>query len=52
MLQFILRRLVWVVATFFVTSLVVFAIIQLPPGDFVTSYVQNLAAQGGRSNRR
>ncbi|MCL6547655.1 MAG: ABC transporter permease [Alicyclobacillus sp.] len=48
MLQFILRRLIWVVATFFVTSLVVFAIIQLPPGDFVTSYVQNLAAQGGQ----
>lgn len=48
MLQFIFRRLIWVVATFFVTSLVVFAIIQLPPGDFVTSYVQNLAAQGGQ----
>ena len=34
------------IPTFLVTSLVAFIIIQLPPGDFATSYVANLSAQG------
>lgn len=46
MLQFIVRRLVLMIPTFIVISLVAFAIIQLPPGDFVTSYIAGLAAQG------
>lgn len=49
MLNFILRRLVLMVPTFFVTAVVAFAIIQLPPGDFATSYVAALAAQGDSS---
>ncbi|GAK52198.1 binding-protein-dependent transport systems inner membrane component [Candidatus Moduliflexus flocculans] len=48
MLQYILRRLLLMVPTFFVISLVAFAIIQLPPGDFATSYVAGLAAQGNQ----
>ncbi len=46
MLQFILRRLLLMIPTLFVTSIVAFAIIELPPGDYATSYVANLAAQG------
>jgi peptide/nickel transport system permease protein len=46
MLQYILRRLLLMIPTFIVISLVAFAIIQLPPGDFVTSYIAGLAAQG------
>jgi len=51
MLQYILRRLLLMVPTFFVISLVAFAIIQLPPGDFVTSYVAGLAAQGNQASQ-
>jgi peptide/nickel transport system permease protein len=34
------------IPTLFVISLISFVIIQLPPGDFLTSYVATLAAQG------
>jgi peptide/nickel transport system permease protein len=46
MLQYILRRALLMIPTLIVTSLVAFTIITLPPGDFATSYVQNMAAQG------
>ncbi len=48
MLQFIIRRSIIAIATLFAVSIVSFVIIQLPPGDFLTSYVANLAAQGER----
>jgi len=51
MLHFLLQRLVWMVLTFFVTTMVVFAIIQLPPGDFMTSYVETVVAQGGQAGQ-
>ena len=46
MLQFIARRLLYMIPTLFVISLISFAIIQLPPGDYLTVYVAELAAQG------
>jgi peptide/nickel transport system permease protein len=46
MLQYILRRALLMIPTLIVTSLVAFIIITLPPGDYATSYVANLAAQG------
>jgi peptide/nickel transport system permease protein len=46
MLQYILRRALLMIPTFLVISLVAFAIIQLPPGDYATSYLANQAAQG------
>ena len=46
MLQFILRRLVMMIPTLFAISIVTFTIIQLPPGDFFTTYVSNMAAMG------
>jgi peptide/nickel transport system permease protein len=46
MLQFILRRILLMIPTFFVISIVAFMIIQLPPGDFATSMLANMAAQG------
>jgi len=51
MLHFILRRLIWMVVTFFITTMVVFAIIQLPPGDFMTSYVERVVAEGGQAGQ-
>lgn len=38
------------VPTVLLISMVAFAIIQLPPGDFATSYVANLATQGDTSS--
>jgi peptide/nickel transport system permease protein len=51
MLQFILRRLLLMIPTFIAISLVAFVIIQLPPGDFVTSYIASLAAQSSQVNQ-
>lgn len=46
MLRFVGRRLLYMVPTLFLISVVSFVIIQLPPGDFLTSYVARLQAQG------
>lgn len=46
MFQFIVRRIIIAFFTIFVISIMSFVIIQLPPGDFLTSYIANLAAQG------
>ena len=46
MLIFILRRIMYMLVTLFVVSIVSFIVIQLPPGDYVTSYVSGLIATG------
>lgn len=46
MAQFIIRRLLYAVLTLWVISVMSFIIIQLPPGDFLTSYVASLAEMG------
>lgn len=46
MLQYLLRRLLFVIPTLFAISVVSFILIQLPPGDFLTTYAATLAAQG------
>lgn len=46
MLKFIIRRTAYMVPTLFVVSVVTFVIIQLPPGDFLTSYISRLQAEG------
>src|SRR5713101_2127250 len=46
MLAYILRRLCIAIGTVWVISVVSFAIIQLPPGDYVTSYIAQLMATG------
>lgn len=46
MLQFIARRILMMIPTLFAISIVTFIIIQLPPGDFFTTYISNLAAMG------
>lgn len=50
MMQFILRRILLMIPTFFVTSVVAFVVIQLPPGDFATTYIAGQAAQGDNVN--
>jgi len=46
MLRYVVRRIIYMIITLFVVSMISFIIIQLPPGDFVTSYVAQLAAMG------
>ena len=46
MLQFILRRMVFLIPTLIAISLVMFIIIQLPPGDYLTTLVAAMASQG------
>ncbi len=48
MINFFIRRLVILIPFLFLVSVLSFAVIQLPPGSFVDSYVRNLELQGGR----
>lgn len=46
MLQFMLRRILYMIPTLLVVSMISFAIIQLPPGDYLTSVVATMRATG------
>ncbi|MFN2270985.1 MAG: ABC transporter permease [Anaerolineae bacterium] len=46
MLAYILRRILLMIPTLLVISLISFAVIQLPPGDYLSSYVATLREQG------
>ena len=46
MLAFIIRRLFLSLLTVWAVTIISFAIIQLPPGDYVSSYVARLMSQG------
>lgn len=46
MLGYLVRRVVFGLFTIFAVSVLSFVIIQLPPGDYVTSYIASLEAQG------
>jgi len=46
MLKYILRRIVTMIPTLLVISMLVFVIIQLPPGDYLESHIAELQSQG------
>jgi peptide/nickel transport system permease protein len=46
MLNYILRRILTMIPTLLVISLLVFVIIQLPPGDYLESHIAELQSQG------
>lgn len=48
MFQYIMRRVLLFIPTLLLISLVSFTLIQLPPGDYLTTYVSQLAASGDR----
>lgn len=50
MLKFLVRRLGALIPLLILVSIVSFVIIQLPPGDYVDSYIRNLELQGGSLN--
>ena len=47
MKTFIIRRLFYMIPTLLAVSIVAFAIIQLPPGDYLTTLMADWASQGG-----
>ena len=48
MLQYTVRRILVMIPTLMVISALVFTIIQLPEGDYLTSYIAELEATGER----
>src|SRR3954449_8716021 len=50
MLEFLTRRILLLFPTIVVISMIAFVVIQLPPGDFLTSYVATLQAAGENSD--
>jgi peptide/nickel transport system permease protein len=46
MLVYILKRIAYMIPTLFGISLIAFLIIQLPPGDYLTSMVANMESNG------
>ncbi len=50
MLQYVIRRLFIMVPTLLAISAIVFIIIQLPPGDYLTTMMAELQAQGETAN--
>lgn len=46
MIEYIIKRILLLVPVMTVISIVIFFIIQLPPGDYLTSYIANLEQQG------
>ena len=46
MLKYIGRRLLLFIPTIIIISLLIFFVIQLPPGDYVSSYVAAMQAEG------
>ncbi|WMJ87592.1 ABC transporter permease [Anaerocolumna sp. MB42-C2] len=48
MKKYILRRLLYMIILLWVMSVFAFIVIQLPPGDYLTSYIANLQQQMGQ----
>jgi peptide/nickel transport system permease protein len=49
MLTYTIRRLLIMIPTLLVISLVTFSIIKLPPGDFLTNKIDELRSEGGKA---
>jgi peptide/nickel transport system permease protein len=47
MLRFIVKRMIFAIPTLFAVSIIAFIIIQLPPGDYLTTLMADWASQGG-----
>lgn len=51
MASYIVRRFMYMILMLFMSSIVSFILIQLPPGDYLTSYIMQLKAQGQDVNQ-
>lgn len=52
MIEYLFRRVLFGIVTIFLISIISFAIIQAPPGDFASTYVTGLIQQGMSEDRR
>ena len=52
MIELILRRILIMIPTLLIISLIVFIIIELPPGDYLESYVAELQSRGEDVNEK
>jgi peptide/nickel transport system permease protein len=50
MLQYIIRRIFLMIPTLLMISIISFIVIQLPPGDFLSTYIANLEMEGGAAD--
>ncbi len=50
MFQYIVKRMLIMIPLLLILSIVIFAIIQLPPGDFLTTYIGKLQSTGAEVN--
>ncbi len=50
MLNYLIRRILIMIMTLLVTSVLIFIIIQLPPGDYLSTYIAELKSQGETVN--
>lgn len=48
MKSYVLKRFIYMIIVLFVMSIFAFIVIQLPPGDYLTSYIANLQQQMGK----
>jgi peptide/nickel transport system permease protein len=46
LVQYIVRRILMFIPTLFLISILVFFVIQLPPGDYVSAHIASLATEG------
>ncbi len=46
MLAYLVRRLILAVLTMWAVSVLSFVVIQLPPGDYITSYIAQMSSSG------
>jgi peptide/nickel transport system permease protein len=46
LLAYIIRRILWAIPFLFTVSLIAFALIQAPPGDYITTFAATLSASG------
>ena len=52
MLRYIVQRLLLLPVLLLIFSIIVFGLVQAPPGDFLTSYIATLASSGSIHGRR
>lgn len=49
--RFVIRRLIYALIVLFAVSIVSFVVIQLPPGDFLQTYIQNIEMSGAKMDQ-
>src|SRR4029453_17455602 len=52
MLAYLVRRLILAVLTTWAVSVLAYVVIQLPPGDYITSYIAQMSASGSFVTRQ